>query len=56
MIVLVLGALLFYMEKLNKLIKKFCTREIILYIVFGILTTCVNIISVMILSSLFHIE
>lgn len=56
MIVLVLGALLFYMEKLNKLIKKFCTREIILYIVFGILTTCVNIISFMILSSLFHIE
>lgn len=44
------------MEKLNELIKKFCTREIILYIVFGVLTTCVNIISFMILSSIFHIE
>ncbi len=44
------------MEKLKDLIKKFCTREVILYIIFGILTTCVNIISFMLLSSIFHIE
>lgn len=44
------------MEKLKELIKKFCTREIILYIIFGILTTCVNIFSFMILSSIFHFE
>lgn len=44
------------MEKLKELIKKICTREVILYIVFGVLTTCVNIISFMILSSVFNIE
>lgn len=44
------------MEKLKELIKKFCTREVILYVIFGVLTTCVNIISFMILSSIFHIE
>ncbi len=44
------------MEKLKILVKKLCTREIILYTIFGVLTTCVNIISFMILSSLFHIE
>ena len=44
------------MEKLKELIKKFCTREVILYIVFGVLTTFVNILSFMILSSIFHIE
>ena len=44
------------MEKLKILVKKLCTREVILYTIFGVLTTCVNIISFMILSSLFHIE
>lgn len=44
------------MENLKKLIKNFCTREVILYIVFGVLTTCVNIVSFMILSSVFGIE
>lgn len=44
------------MEKLKTLVKKLCTREVILYIIFGILTTCVNIISFMILSSVFHVE
>ena len=44
------------MEKFKDLIKKFCTREVILYIVFGVLTTCVNIVSFMILSSIFHVE
>lgn len=57
MIILVIWeALLFYMEKLKGIIKKFFTREVILYIIFGVLTTCVNIISFMILSSLFHVE
>lgn len=32
------------MEKLKKLIKKFCTKEIILYIVFGVLTTIINLV------------
>ena len=31
------------MEKLKEIIKKFCTRDVILYIVFGVLTTLVNI-------------
>ena len=31
------------MEKIKMLIKKLCTREVILYIVFGVLTTVVNI-------------
>lgn len=44
------------MENLKELIKKFCTREVILYIVFGVLTTCVNIVSFIILSSVFSIE
>ncbi len=44
------------MEKLKILIKKFCTREVILYIIFGILTTCVKIFSFMLLSSVLHIE
>lgn len=44
------------MEKLKNLLKKLCTREVILYIIFGILTTCVNIFSFMILSSIFKLE
>lgn len=44
------------MDKLKKLIKKVCTREVILYIVFGIFTTCINIISFMLLSSMFGLE
>ena len=31
------------MEKLKKLIKKFCTKEVILYVVFGVLTTIINL-------------
>lgn len=31
------------MEKIKALIKKVCTKEVILYIVFGILTTVVNL-------------
>ena len=44
------------MEKIKELIKKYCTREVILYIVFGVLTTVVNIVSYRILSSIFHLE
>ena len=29
-------------KKTNELIKKFCTKEVILYAVFGVLTTIVN--------------
>ncbi len=31
------------MEKIKKIIKKVCTKEVILYIIFGVLTTLVNI-------------
>lgn len=31
------------MENLNMLIKKFCTKEVIFYAIFGVLTTIVNI-------------
>lgn len=31
------------MEKVKEIIKKICTKEVILYIVFGILTTLVNL-------------
>lgn len=44
------------MDKLKKLIKKVCTREVVLYIVFGIFTTCINIISFILLSSMFGLE
>ena len=44
------------MDKLKKLIKKVCTREVILYIIFGIFTTCINIISFILLSSMFGLE
>lgn len=44
------------MKKIKKLIKKVCTKDIMLYIIFGILTTCVNLISFYILNSLIHIN
>lgn len=44
------------MNKLKELIKKFCTREVILYAIFGVCTTCINIFSFMILSSIFGLE
>ena len=31
------------MEKIKELIKKVCTKEIILYVVFGVLTTIINL-------------
>ena len=44
------------MENIRTLIKKVCTKEIILYIVFGILTTLVNLISFYVLTHFFHLE
>lgn len=44
------------MEKLKALIKKFCTKEIILYIVFGVLTTIVNLVVTYILNHVFNIN
>ena len=31
------------MEQFKNLIKKFCTREVIFYAIFGILTTLINV-------------
>jgi len=44
------------MEKLKEIIKKFCTREIILYVVFGVLTTVVNIVVSTVLESFLNVE
>ena len=44
------------MEKLKELIKKFCTREVIFYAIFGVLTTLVNIVTYYILHSIFNID
>ena len=44
------------MEKIRKLIKKVLTKEVILYIVFGIFTTIVNLGSFYIMNSLLHLE
>ena len=44
------------MEKVKELIKKVCTKEVILYIVFGVLTTIVNIAVSYILKSFFNVE
>lgn len=44
------------MESVKKLIKKFCTKEVISYIVFGVLTTLVNIVISTIFQSLLHLE
>lgn len=42
------------MEKIQELIKKILTKEIILYIVFGVLTTLVNLGSFYIMNTLFY--
>lgn len=44
------------MEQINNLIKKFCTKEVIFYIIFGVLTTIVNIVTSYVLKAFFHIE
>lgn len=44
------------MEKLKKLIKKFCTKEVILYVVFGVLTTLVNLVVTYVLNHFLNID
>ena len=44
------------MEKLKEIIKKVCTKEVILYGVFGIFTTIVNLASFYILTNILHWE
>lgn len=44
------------MEQIKNLIKKFCTKEVIFYIIFGVLTTLVNIGSFYIMTNFFQIE
>lgn len=44
------------MESIKKLIKKFFTKEVISYLIFGVLTTVVNIVVSVVLESVFHLE
>lgn len=44
------------MEKINELIKKCLTREVILYVVFGVITTLVNLGSFYIMNTVFGWE
>ncbi|NLC87577.1 MAG: GtrA family protein [Clostridiaceae bacterium] len=44
------------MKKINELMKKVLTREVILYVVFGVLTTLVNIATSSVLNKIFQIE
>ncbi len=44
------------MGKINELTKKLLTKEVILYIVFGILTTIVNLVSFYILNTILNWE
>ena len=44
------------MEKIKSLIKKFCTREIIFYALFGVFTTIVNIGIFSLLKYVFHVN
>lgn len=43
-------------ELINTIIKKFMTKEVILYVVFGVLTTIVNIATFYVLTKYFHLE
>jgi len=44
------------MEVINKIKEKFCTREIIMYLIFGVLTTLVNLITYFALVNISSIE
>lgn len=44
------------MEKFNALIKKVLTKEVIFYIIFGVLTTVVNIVTSYILKAFVHLD
>ncbi len=44
------------MEKIKEIIKKVCTKEIIFYAIFGVLTTLVNVGTFYVLNMIFHLE
>lgn len=44
------------MEKIKELMNRYLTKEVIIYIIFGILTTLINIGSFYIMASLLHIN
>lgn len=44
------------MESIKKLLSKFLTKEVIFYLIFGVLTTVVNIAVSYILTAFFHVE
>lgn len=44
------------MEKLKDLIKKFCTKEVILYAVFGVLTTIINLVVTYVLNHFCNVD
>lgn len=44
------------MEKLKEIIKKVCTKEVILYGIFGVFTTIVNLLTFYILTNVFKWE
>lgn len=44
------------MEKLKELIKKFYNREVVFYLIFGVLTTLVNIITSYVLKAFVHLD
>ena len=41
------------MEKLKEIMKKVLTKEVILYIIFGVFTTLVNLVSFFVMNSIF---
>ena len=44
------------MEKIKTIIKKVLTKEVILYIIFGILTTVINLGAFYVLNTLLHVD
>ena len=44
------------MEKVKEMIKKVCTKEVITYIIFGVLTTIVNIVISYLLKAIWQVE
>ena len=46
----------FQMDKIKSIIKKFFTKEVISYIIFGVLTTLVNISISFVLTAAFNVE
>lgn len=44
------------LDKIKKLIKKVCTKEVIFYGIFGVLTTIVNLTTFYVLASVLHLN